>query len=88
MVEHLLEQIMSPNTEMKTEVNICRSSHLSTFVNHPLTCIHWLQDSIHLPTLRQTVSESVVFMLLAVETVAEEGVGVSMTDVLEEDVDE
>ena len=25
MVEHILEHIMSPNTEFKTEVNICRS---------------------------------------------------------------
>ena len=24
MVEHLLDQIISPNTELKTEVNICR----------------------------------------------------------------
>ena len=31
MVEHLLDQIMSPNTELKTEFNICRSSHSSTF---------------------------------------------------------
>ena len=31
MVEHLLDQIMSPNTELKTEVNICRSSQLSIF---------------------------------------------------------
>ena len=31
MVEHLLDPIMSPNTELKTEVNICRSSHWSTF---------------------------------------------------------
>ena len=31
MVEHLLDQIMSPNTELKTEVNIFRSSHSSTF---------------------------------------------------------
>ena len=32
MVEHLLDHIMPPNTELKTEVNICRSSQLSTFV--------------------------------------------------------
>ena len=32
MVDHLLDQIMSPNTELKTEVNICRLSHSSTFV--------------------------------------------------------
>ena len=31
LVEHLLDQIMSPNTELNTEVKICRSSHLSTF---------------------------------------------------------
>ena len=30
--ENLLDQIMSPNIELKTEVNICSSSHLSTFV--------------------------------------------------------
>ena len=27
MVEHLLDQIMLPNTELKTEVKICRSSN-------------------------------------------------------------
>ena len=32
MVEHLQDQIISPNTELKTEVNICRSSHSSAFV--------------------------------------------------------
>ena len=32
MVENLLDHIMSPNTELKTEVNSCRSSHLSIFV--------------------------------------------------------
>ena len=32
MVEHLIDHIMSPNTELKTEINICRSSHLSTFI--------------------------------------------------------
>ena len=31
MVKHLLDQIMSPNKELKTEVNICRSSQLSKF---------------------------------------------------------
>ena len=31
MVEHIPDHIMSPNKELKTEVNICRSSHLSTF---------------------------------------------------------
>ena len=31
MFEHLLDHIMSPKTELKTEVNICRSSHQSTF---------------------------------------------------------
>ena len=30
MLEHLIDQIMSPNTYLKTEVNICRSSHSST----------------------------------------------------------
>ena len=32
MFEHLLDHIMSPNTELKTEVNICSSSHSSSFV--------------------------------------------------------
>ena len=32
LVEHLLDHIMSPNTELKTEVNIYRSSHSSEFV--------------------------------------------------------
>ena len=32
MVKNLLDHIMSPNTDFKTEVNICRSSHSYTFV--------------------------------------------------------
>ena len=32
MIKHLLDQIMSPDSELKTEVNICRSSHFSKFV--------------------------------------------------------
>ena len=32
ITDHLLDQIMSPNTELKTEVKKFRSSHLSTFV--------------------------------------------------------
>ena len=35
MVDNLLDQIMSPNTELKTEVNICRSSHSSKFFKAP-----------------------------------------------------
>ena len=41
MVEHLLDQIMSPDTYLKIEVNICRSSHSSTFV----------KSSTYLPTV-------------------------------------
>ena len=55
---------------------------------HPLTCLNYLQDSIHLTNLRQDTSESVVFMLLGVETVASEKVEISMTEVVEEDVEE
>ena len=32
MFGHLLDHIMSRNKELKTEVNICRSSHSSKFV--------------------------------------------------------
>ena len=32
MVEHIIDQIMSPNTYLNTEVTICRSSHFSIFV--------------------------------------------------------
>ena len=32
MVKHLLDQIISPYTELNKEFNICRSSHLSKFV--------------------------------------------------------
>ena len=32
MVKHILDHIMSPNTYLKIEVNICRSSHSSTIV--------------------------------------------------------
>ena len=39
-------------------------------------------------TLHQAASESVVFMLLDVETVAAEEVDVSMTEVVAEDVEE
>ena len=59
--------------------------HLS---KHPINCLQWLQDSIHLPTLRQAASESIVFMLLAVETVAPEEVDVSMAEVVAKEVEE
>ena len=36
MVEHLLDQTMSPNTELNTEVNICRLSHSFTFVKYSM----------------------------------------------------
>ena len=41
-----------------------------------------------MPTLHQAASESVVFMLLAVETVVEEEVDGSLAEVVEEDVEE
>ena len=41
-----------------------------------------------MPTLHHDTSESVVFILLAVETVAEEDVDVSMSEVVTEDVEE
>ena len=46
----------------------------------------WLQDSIHLPILHQAASESVVCILLVMETVATEEVEVSMEEVVAEDV--
>ena len=41
---------------------------------HPLTCLQLLQDSTHTPNLYQAASESVVGMILEVETVASEEV--------------
>ena len=41
-----------------------------------------------MPTLHQAASESAVFMLLDVETVAAEEVDVSMAEVTEEDMEE
>ena len=32
MAENIIDQIMSPNIDLKTGVNICRSSHSSKFV--------------------------------------------------------
>ena len=58
------------------------------FSKHPLTCIQWLQDSIHMKTLNQAASESVVFLMLAVYTVATEEVVISMSEVAEENVEE
>ena len=55
---------------------------------NPLTCLQWLQDSIHLPNLLKAASESVVFMLLSVETMAAEEVEVSMVEDVTEDVAE
>ena len=54
---------------------------------HPITFLQWFQYSAHLPTLHQAASESVVFMLMDVETVAEEEVDVSMEEDAEEDVE-
>ena len=36
MVDHLLKQITSPNTELKTEANIFRSSHYFEFTKTPM----------------------------------------------------
>ena len=47
-----------------------------------------MQDSIHLPTLNKDAPESVVFMLMDVENVAEEEVDVSMEEVVVEDMEE
>ena len=55
---------------------------------HTLTCLQWLQYSIYLPTLYQAASESVVFILLSMETVAAEEVDFSMSEVVAEDVEE
>ena len=76
MVKHLLDQIMSPNTELKAEFKSIVNHTCKFFSKHPLTCLQWLQDSINLPTLHQAASESVIFMLLDVETVSEEEVDV------------
>ena len=55
---------------------------------HPLTYLQWLQESIHIPTLHQADSKTVVFMLLAAETLAAEDVDVSISEVMVEDVEE
>ena len=55
---------------------------------HPLNCPQWLKDYINMPTLHQAASESVVFMLLVVDTVSAEEVDVSMVEVVAEDVEE
>ena len=47
-----------------------------------------MQDYIHLPTLHQAAPESVVFMMLAVETLAAEYVDVSMADITEDEAEE
>ena len=36
MVEHLIDQIISPNKELNTEVNICRFSHSSKFIKESM----------------------------------------------------
>ena len=51
------------------------------FSKHELTCLQWLQEYTHMPTLHQAASESAVFMLLAVETVASEEVDVLIEEV-------
>ena len=35
MMEHILDQIISPNTELNTEVNICRFLYSSVFMKAP-----------------------------------------------------
>ena len=48
MEDNLLEQITSPNIDLKTEVNICRSSHSSEFFNssmHVSTVVEILYPS-------------------------------------------
>ena len=55
-------------------------------------CLQWLKDFNYLPTLHQAASESLVFMLLAVETIKVKEVDVLMiefvADEVEEEVDE
>ena len=44
MVYHIKDHIMSPNTELKTNIKICRSSHSSTFFKTPThlsTVLEW-----------------------------------------------
>ena len=55
MSEHLLDQIMSPNTELNTGVKIFRSSHSSTFVkasNYLFTVVARLYPSANLSSSR------------------------------------
>ena len=47
-----------------------------------------MKDSICLPTLHQAASKSVLFMLLAMETVETREVEISMAEVVSEDVNE
>ena len=47
-----------------------------------------MQDYSHLSALKKAASESVVFMILAMETVAAEEVDVSKTKVVAEDIKE
>ena len=49
MLEHLIDQIASPNTELKKEVNICRLSHSSTFFKAP-TYLSTVLERLYLST--------------------------------------
>ena len=53
-----------------------------------LPCLQWLKYSIHLPTVHQAASESVVFMLISMDTVTAEEVDISMAEVVAEGVEE
>ena len=58
------------------------------FSKHPIHFLQWFQDSIHVWILHQAASESVIFMLLAVEIVEVEEVDVLIAKVAAEDVDD
>ena len=49
MVEHLLDHIISPNTGLKTDSKICRSSHSSTFLKAS-TYLYTMVARIHTST--------------------------------------
>ena len=83
MFNHLLDHIMSPNTEVRTEVNICRSSHSSTFVKSS-TYLSTVVAIIY-PSANTSpgLFKSAVFMLLDVETVPVEEVDILVAEVTE-----
>ena len=76
-MEHILDNITSPDTELKAEVNTCRSSHSSTLVKVS-TYLSTVVARLYMKKiLYKATSESVEYMPVATVTASVENMDAS-----------